>query len=173
MPVPRRRSIFGQVIRGIGWLASSPVHWLGVATIRRGGTFIGDLAERLRPRPRRDPRFRTTERGVFDLGATAWSLGVSVVELRHRLDARRRQTAVAAYLLAGLGVAFFLGWLLQVLHTPMTHGRMLLAFDFLPLCLLFVLLAFHQALVNFQIRVGRTAGWREYLTADDGFWPRM
>jgi hypothetical protein len=48
----------------------------------------------------------------------------------------------------------------------------LLAFDFLPLCLLFVLLAFYQALVNFQIRVGRTAGWREFLTTENGFWPR-
>jgi hypothetical protein len=43
--------------------------------------------------------------------------------------------------------------------------------DILPFCVLLALLAFYQALINFQIRVGRTAGWREYLMTDSGFWP--
>ena len=172
-PAPKRRSLFRRAAGGIGWLSAAPVQWMGVTSIRAGASFIGALADHVRPQPRRDPRFRTAERNVFDLQATAFSFGISVVELERRLDARRRQTGCAAYALAGLGVVFFLGWLVKILNTPVTGGRLLLALDFLPLCLLFALLAFYQALVNFQIRVGRTADWREFLTTEDGFWPRI
>ncbi len=171
-PRPKRRSTFRRVFRGIGWLGSSPVQWMGVRSIRGGAAFIGDLAARVRAPPRRDSRFKTEEDGAFDLRAMAWSYGLTEAELQRRLAGRRRHTALAAYTMAGLSVAFFGAWLLKVLLTPMTGGRLLLAFDFLPLCLLFVLLAFYQALVNFQIRAGRTADWREYLTTEDGFWPR-
>ena len=130
------------------------------------------MAARVRSRPRRDPRFRTEERGVFDLRASAFSYGISVVELERRLAGRRRQPAFLSYAMWLLGTLFFGAWIVKVLHTPLTAGRLMLAFDFLPLCLLFVLLAFYQALMNYQIRVGRTASWREYLTTESGFWPR-
>ena len=77
-----------------------------------------------------------------------------------------------AYLLGALGLVAFMAWFLKVIATPMAAGRLVLAVDFLPLCILFVLLAFYQALVNYQARVGRTAGWREYITTNQGFWPR-
>jgi hypothetical protein len=168
-----RRSMFRRAVRGVGWLSASPVQWFGHKSVRRGASFIGELIDRIRTPAQRDLSFKTAERGAFDLQATAWSLGLTVAELRKRLDGRQRQTALAAYIMAALGVVFFTAWLLKVLHTPTASGRMLLAFDFLPLCLLFVLLAFYQALVNFQIRVGRAASWREYLTTEDGFWPRI
>ncbi len=169
---PKRRSTFRRMLGGIGWLGATPVQWIGVKSIRSGASFIGDVTDRLRAQSRRDPRFKTAEGGTFDLRATAWSLGLTEAALQRRLDARRRQTALAAYVMAGLSVTFFGAWLLKVLYTPTTGGRLLLAFDLLPFCLLFVLLAFYQALVNFQVRVGRTAGWREYLTTEDGFLPR-
>jgi hypothetical protein len=172
-PASIRRSMFRRAVRGVGWLSASPVQWFGHRSVRRGATFIGDLVNRIRTPAQRDLGFKTAERGAFDLHATAWRLGLTVAELRKRLDGRRRQTALAAYTMAALGVVFFSAWLLKVLHTPTASGRMLLAFDFLPLCLLFVLLAFYQALVNFQIRVGRAASWREYLTTEDDFWPRI
>jgi hypothetical protein len=168
----KRRSVVGKVFRGIGWLGSGPIHWMGVESIKRGGAFIGDLSDRLRARPRRDPRFWTEEAGKFDLRATAFSFGISVDELERRFVARRRQTAFLAYVLSVLASLFFGAWLVKVVHTPVTAGRLMLAFDFLPLCLLFVLLAFYQALVNYQIRVGRSVSWREYVTTDSGFWPR-
>jgi len=171
-PKPKRRSIFGMFFRGVGWLGSSPIHWLGVKSIRQGASFIGDLAERSRAGAARDPRFKTAEEGTFDLTATAFSMGLTVSELEARLLARRRQTAVTSYVLGMLGTVFLLAWFCKVVATPVAGERLVLAADFLPLCLLFVLLAFYQALVNFQIRVGRTAGWREYLTTDNGFWPR-
>ena len=169
---PKRRSIFRTFFRGVGWLGSSPIHWLGVKSILQGASFIGDLAERSRARSSRDPRFKTAEAGTFDLPATAFGMGLTVSELEARLLARRRQTAVTSYILGVLAAALLLVWFCKVVATPMVGGRLVLAIDFLPLCLLFVLLAFYQALINFQIRVGRTACWREYLTTEDGFWPR-
>jgi len=171
-PKPKRRSIFGTFFRGEVWLGSSPIHWLGVKSIRQGASFIGDLAERSREGAARDPRFKTAEEGTFDLPATAFGMGLTVSEVEARLLARRRQTAVTSYVLGMLGAVLLLVWFCKVVATPMASGRIVLAIDFLPLCLLFVLVAFYQALVNFQIRTGRAAGWREYLTTEDGFWPR-
>ncbi len=171
-PRPKRRSIFGTFFRLVGWLGSSPVHWIGVKSIRQGACFIGDLADGARARSARDPRLRTAEAGRFDLRATAFSMGLTVSDLEARLLARRRQTALISYVFAAIGAIFLAVWFLKVVSTPMAEGRFVLAIDFLPLCLLFVLLAFYQALINYQIRVGRTAGWREYLTTEDGFWPR-
>ena len=174
MPEPPRprRSIFGKLWGGVRWVGSTPALWFGTESVREGATVIAGLVGRVRARPRRDLRFRTDERGVFDLQATAFSCGISVAELERRLLLRRRQTALTAYVLAGFAVLFFGAWLSKVLAAEGTGQRVLLTVDLLPFCLLFALLAFYQALINFQIRTGRTAGWREYLTTDTGFWPR-
>lgn len=172
-PARNRRSIIRKALDGVGWLGAAPVQWMGVQNIRRGASFIGDLSGRIRTNSERDSRFKTAELGVFDLQATAFSYGISVNELERRLLARRKQTALAAYLMGGLGLAFLLAWFAKVLITPTIGARLLLAFDFLPLCVLFGLVGFYQALLNFQVRVGRTAGWREYLTTEHGFWPRV
>ena len=169
---PKKRGIFRRTYRGAKWLAASPVQWMGVRSIRQGASFIGDLTARARARPMRDPRFKTEDEGDFDLRATAFSMGMTVGQLERRLADRRRQTAMMAYLLGVLGLIAFAGWFVKVISTPMAAGRLVLAVDFLPLCALFMLLGFYQALVNFQIRAGRTAGWREYLATDQGFWPR-
>ena len=171
-PRPKRRSTFGKFFRGVGWLSSSPIHWMGVKSIRRGASFIGDLADRTKAPSKRDPRFKTAEAGRFDLQATAFRMGMTVSQLEHHLLARRRQTALMSYTFGALGSIFLLVWVLKVISTPMIGGRLVLAVEFLPLCLLFLLLAFYQALINYQIRVGRTAGWREYLTTENAFWPR-
>jgi hypothetical protein len=144
---------------------------MGVQNIRRGASFIGNLSQRICTRPERDHRFRIADLGEFDLRATAFSYGISADELQRRLRARRKQTALTAYLMGGLGLAFLVAWFVKILLTPATGTRLILGFDFLPLCLLFELVAFYQALLNFQIRAGRTAGWREYLTTERGFWP--
>jgi hypothetical protein len=146
---------------------------MGVQNIRRGASFIGDLSGRIRTHSERDSRFKTVELGVFDLQATAFSYGISVNELERRLLARRKQTALAAYLMGGLGLAFLVTWFVKVLLIPPTGARLMLAFDFLPLCVLFELVAFYQALLNFQVRIGRSAGWWEYLTTERGFWPHV
>ena len=171
-PTPKRRSIFGKFFRGVGWLSASPIHWMGVKSIRRGASFIGDLAERAKAPSNRDSRFKTAEAGQFDLQATAFSMGMTVSQLERHLLARRRQTALTSYAFGALGGVLLVVWFLKVVSTPMIGGRLVLAVDFLPPCLLFLLLGFYQALINYQIRVGRTAGWREYLITEDAFWPR-
>ena len=145
---------------------------MGVKSIRQGASFISDLAARTRAHSVRDARLKTENEGDFDLRATAFSMGMTVGQLERRLADRRRQTAMMAYLLGVLGLVAFAGWFFKVISTPMVAGRLVLAIDFLPLCALFVLLAFYQALVNYQIRTGRTASWREYLSTDRGFCPR-
>jgi hypothetical protein len=44
----KRRSFFGKIFRGTGWLAAGPVDWAGTRRIRRGWSFIGDS---IRSRP--------------------------------------------------------------------------------------------------------------------------
>ena len=170
-PKPKR-GIFRSTYRGAKWLAASPVQWIGLKSIRQGASFIGDLADKARAKSVRDPRFKIGDGGVFDMRATAFSLGLTVPQLERRLAGRRRQTAMMAYLLGALALIAFVAWFLKVVGTPMAAGRLVLAIDFLPLCVLFLLLAFYQALVNFQVRIGRTAGWQEYVSTNQGFWPR-
>jgi hypothetical protein len=48
----------------------------------------------------------------------------------------------------------------------------MMVWEFLPFLSLFLLVAFYNALLNFQIRVRRSAGWREFLSTEEGFFPR-
>ncbi|MBV9249704.1 MAG: hypothetical protein JO227_10735, partial [Acetobacteraceae bacterium] len=141
-------------------------------TIREAAAFAGDMAASLRLQPHRDRRFHVSKDGTFDLVTTAFSYGVSTPELEQRLAARRRQTGLAAYALGGAGVVLFLLWLIAVLNTELTAGRVLVAVEFRPLCAMCVLLGFYQGLVNFQIRSGRAASWRDFLLTERDFWPR-
>jgi hypothetical protein len=168
----KRRSLLGRVFRSIGWLSAGPIDWVGLRGISRGASFIRDLCVTLRIGARRDPRFRASEDGGYDLEATAFLHGISLFELERRLKVRRRQTARIAYATFALGCIFLTAWMCEALLSPWTTMRVVLALEFLPFCALFFLLAFYNALLNFQIRIGRTASWREYLATDEPFWPR-
>jgi hypothetical protein len=167
-----KRSVFGTVFRGIGWLAAAPVGWLGADRIARSASFIGYLVTVLRTPARGDDRFKTEDAGCFDLRPTAHSYGLSLPALEALLARRRRQTAQIAYAAFVLAWVFLLGWLWHALSTPWTATRVASAIEFLPFCVLFFLVAFYNALLNFQIRVGRMANWREYLATSQPFWPR-
>lgn len=171
-PPPKRRSALRRVFRGIGWLSAGPVDWLGVGRIRRGGAFIADLATLLRTGPVRDTKFRTGDDGAFDLQASAFLHGISVEELNRRLRARRRQTARIAYAGFALGCAFLIAWLWQALSSPWTANRVVAAMEFLPFVLLCFLASFQNALLNYQVRVGRLASWWDYLCTTRHFLPR-
>ncbi len=170
-PAPPR-SRLRKVMGSIGWLFGGGREWAGVAPIRRGFSLIGELARGARdPSPPRE-RVHLNEDRSLDLQATAFSLGITVPALRARLEARRRETARLAYFLFGLGVLGLGWWLRSAPAAPLTGSRILLVIDFLPFCVLFFLLGFYQALLNYQIRSGRRVGWREYLMAEDGILPR-
>jgi glucan phosphoethanolaminetransferase (alkaline phosphatase superfamily) len=95
-----------------------------------------------------------------------------VPELERRLKIRRRQTALIAYATFVLASIFLAAWVCEALSSPWTAARVALALEFLPFCALFFLLAFYNALLNFQIRIGRAASWREFLATSEPFWPR-
>jgi len=171
-PAPKARSWFRKTVHGVRWLAATPADWLGTSRLSNGVSLIGRLASAARAGGGRDQRFRVEDRGAFDLQATAFSYGVSAAALEARLASRRRQTAVLAYALFALAWIFLLAWMRSALHAPLNGPRLLVALEFLPFCCLFFLLSFYNALINFQIRMRRSAGWREYLTTDEAFFPR-
>jgi hypothetical protein len=166
----KRRSLFGRVFRG---LSAGPVDWLGLRGISRGASFIQDLAVTLRAGAQRDPRFPASEDDGSDLKATGFLHGISLFELERQLKVRQRQTARIAYATFALGCIFLTAWICEALMSPWTAMRVVLALEFLPFCALFFSVAFYNALLNFQIRIGRTASWREYLATDEPFWPRL
>jgi hypothetical protein len=168
----RRRSIFSKTIHSAGRFVATPFVWMGPQRMVRSASFIGDLTGAIRIRSWRDPRFKTGEDGGFDLDATAFSCGLSVMELEARLTQRQRETARVAYATFALTALFLVAWIWRALSSPWTATRIASALEFLPFCALFVLLAFYNSLVNFQIRIRRAASWREYLTTDQPFWPR-
>ncbi len=169
---PRRRSRFRRALGGVGWLFQSPAEWLGWRSISDGADAVGRLYRGTRTGQKRDRRFKTQENDTFDLVGTAFAYGISPEELAQRLVVRRRQTALLAYVLFLMACAFVLAWVWVALRTVSGGGRVVLLLQFLPFCALFYLMSFYQALINFQIRMGRTANWREYLTTEDGFLPR-
>lgn len=159
----------GRFRRSLGYVVSPLSTWSGVRAIRGSAASVGEAITEVRTATRRDPRFRTFPDGQFDLEATAFLLGSSVKELKRRLAARRRQSAFLAYGSFALAMASFGFWLVQAFgETPASIMFMLNAFGFGLVCLL---TAFYQALVNYQIRSGRTETWRDFILTDHGFWP--
>ena len=170
--MPRRRFAFRKALGGIGWLAAAPVDWAGAKSISRAASLIGGLAGAMHARPQRDPRFKVGDAGGFDLMATAFSCGMTVPQLEARLATRRKETALVAYAMFALAGLFLLAWVRAALSARWTTSRMVLSVEFLPFCVLFFLIAFYHALLNFQIRMRRLATWREYLLTSESFWPR-
>jgi hypothetical protein len=167
-----RRSWFGKLFGGVGWILSGPMDWADTKSIARASALIRGLSIVARSWLPRDSRFRLEPDGGFDMTATAYCFGLSVPELQRLLTARRRQTARIAYLMFGLACVVLLTWFRNALMSPWTSARVVLALEFLPFCVLFILIAFYNALINFQIRMRRVVGWREYLTTNEAFWPR-
>ena len=169
---PKHRSGFIRALGGVGWLFQSPAEWLGWRSISEGADAVGRLYRRARTGQKRDRRFKTRENYTFDLVGMAFAFSISTEELERRLAVRRRQTALLSYVLFLMACAFVLAWVWVALRTVSGGGRVVLLLQFLPFCVLFYLMSFYQALINFQIRTGRTANWREYSTTEAGFLPR-
>jgi hypothetical protein len=170
-PPLRKRSILGRVRRGARWLGRRPAEAVGLSEIRENAGLIAMLFRMLKAVPHKDRRLHLDEDRKLDLRATAFSCGVPERELAAQLAQRQRQTAVAAYVAFSLGWLFVLTWLWRVLTSPWTAFRIVSAIEFLPFCGIFFLLAFYNALQNFQLRTRRMASWHEYLATDEEFWP--
>jgi hypothetical protein len=159
-------------MRRAKWLAGGPADWFGRKSVMSGAGLISGLWRQSRRPVQRDSRFKVDDDGSFDLAATAFSYGISVEALEQRLEQRRRMTFMISYgasLVAILSVIF---WIHSAINEPYTPTRIMMAFEFLPFLSLFYLVAFYNALLNFQIRMRRTANWREFLSTEAGFFPR-
>ena len=172
LPVRRRAGWVRRTARRVGWLFASPTEWFGVRSVKSGAASIGRLYQGMRPPRHRDRRVSLGDGKAFDKAATAFNYGISPEELERRLAVRRRQTARFAYALFTIGCLFVLSWLWVASRTPSELGRLVMLLRFFPFCVLFYLLSFYNALVNFQIRTGRAANWMEYISTERGFLPR-
>lgn len=161
----------GRLVRAARYMSSPLGIWAGARSIRQSAALIGDTVRDVRVATRRDPRFRLFPTGEFDLEATAFFFGISVPDLKRRLAARQRQTAFMAYTcfaLAAFSSATWIGGLFGLLSYT---GSVLLTANAIFFGVVCFLGAFYHSLVNFQLRVGRAAKWKEFLLADSGFWP--
>jgi hypothetical protein len=168
----KKPSFFGRTMRRVGWLAGGPADWFGRRSVRSGAGLIGKLWHQTRNAPKRDSRFKIDDSGGFDLKATAFSYGISKEVLEQRLEQRQRMTFMLSYGALVIAVLSMLFWIHSAINEPYTLARVMMAWEFLPFLSLFLLVAFYNALLNFQIRVRRSASWREFLSSDEGFLPR-
>ena len=154
------------------FVAGGPIANIGLEEISSGVRLIGQLTKQVRHGPALDGRLKADEHGDVDLGATAFSYGISVEELLERMHQRRRQTARSAYALFCLGGCFLLVWLWQAMHMPRSAARIVSAVEFLPFCVLFLLVATKSAHSNWQLRTRRLGSLGDYLRSSDPFLPR-
>ncbi len=167
-----RPSFVRRTWRRAKFVAGGPVASVGVNEIGRGARFIDGLVTVLRSGPPKDDRLKLNEDQTIDLLATAFSYGITVPELEHRLRARQVQTCRAAYAMFAMGCGSLLLWVYGALHMEMTRARLVSAAEFVPFVMLFFLLAFRSALMNWQLRTRRLGSPVAYLRTTDSFLPR-
>lgn len=163
----RRR---GTIWRGLRFILRSPFGALGTEDIVRNAETIGKLGAQIRRAPGPDTRIRTDDDRNLDIVAMAAGAGVSIAEIMRLLGNRRRQTAHAVfyYLAGGFG---FLGlWLLEAVRIPV-YARAAYVVGLLAICTAFFLSALYNALINWQIRTLRLGTVREFLAAEESWWP--
>jgi hypothetical protein len=168
----RKPSFFRRMMRPVGWLVSGPADWFGRKSVDSGAHLIGNLWQGVRTGTKRDSRFKVDENGGFDLAATAFSYGLSVEALQLRMRQRQRTTSMTSYGALIIAVISVIVWIYSAVEQPYTFARLMMVWQFLPFIGLFLLLAFYNALLNFQIRLRRSASWREFMSTDEGFFPR-
>ena len=172
-PVPKASvSMLRRAWRRTKFVAGGPIANVGLEDISNGARLIGQLTKQVRHGPVLDDRLKADGHGGIDLRATAFSYGISVDELLERMHERRRQTARSAYALFCLGGCFLVVWLWQAMHLPRSAARIMSAVEFLPFCVLFLLVATRSAHTNWQLRTRRLGSLGDYLRTSDPFLPR-
>lgn len=164
-------SLLEKLWRGAGRAFTSPGRLLPKREIAEVAGLIKGLADAIKQGPRRKQGIIVEGDRSFNLAMTAQFYGVSLDEFEAVLARRRYMTMRFAYLAFILGWLFFLAWCYQLIYVPGNIGFMVLMFEYAPFCLVFFLLSFRSALLNFQIRTLRLATAAEYLHTSEKFWP--
>ena len=163
---PRRRGLWG----ALGYLFSGPVAAFGAKEITKGGRTIRALIGAIKEGPQRDPRILTEEEGQLDLKAIAFQFGTTEAGVEEMLRNRRRQTARATFCYLAGGAGFLCLWFYVAILTP-SYASVTYVIGLLTVCAVFLLSAFHNALVNWQARTRRLGTAREFLNARETWWP--
>jgi hypothetical protein len=167
----KRMSLLSRAWSGVKWIGSVPGRAFPKPEVIEGGRFLTGLITGVRRGARRNTRFRVDEDRRIDVEATAFLHGMKAWQVEGLLRLRRRQTALAAYILLGAAWALFAYWLFEIAITPWASWSIAPVLEFAPLCLFLFLTAFQNALQNYQLRTRRLATAWEYLTTSEQFWP--
>ncbi len=164
---PKRRMLRKAVRLAFG----APIACFGPKQIRENAAFIAGLAQTIRIGPGADYRVRLSAGRNLDVLAMAWDAQVPPAEIMRQLDNRRRQSARSTLCyLAGAVLFLLVGFYHAAAALPVLPSlSYVLAMGAISCC--FLLLAFYNALVNWQVRTLRLGTAREFLDADESWWP--
>ena len=165
-PALRRRGLWGT----LGFLLSGPVAAFGTKNVMEGAQLVGNLVDVIKVGPGPDRRVRVDEAGALDLQAMAFLAGTSEAGLEAMLANRRRQTARATWCYLAGGCGFLLFWFYQAFVSP-AYASLPYVLGLVALCGTFFLSAFHNALVNWQVRTRQLGTARQFLNAEETWWP--
>lgn len=166
-----KRTLLGRLWGGVKWVGSVPARGLPLEEISSGWRWIAETITGFRTKKPEDRRFRTYEDGSFDLQATAFLHGMTVWQVDSLLARRQRERAIAAYFFFAWGLLFLAIWLWMMATTPWSGWLIVPVLEFAPFCVFLFVIAFQNALANYQIRIRRLASPAEFLKAE-AFWPR-
>jgi hypothetical protein len=166
-----RSGATGMMWRRARWVASLPLRYFPSREIGENAGLIRSLFQAATSRPYSASGLIQGDGKSFDLAATAFTQGISIWELEKALARRQQTTAIVAYIAFALGWLCFIALVYRLLEMDWNSGSVLTALEFAPLCVAFFLYAFKTALQNNQIRTRRLVTAREYLSANDRFWP--
>ena len=164
---PKRRTLW----RGVRLALGAPAACFGARQIRENAAFISGLAWMIRTGPGADHQVRLRAGRNLDVLAMAWDSQVPPAEIMRQLDNRRRQSARSTLCyLAGAVLFLLVGFYHAAAALPALPSlSYVLAMGAISCC--FFLLAFYNALVNWQVRTLRLGTAREFLDADESWWP--
>ena len=166
---PRKQR--GSLWRGVRLVLGAPVACFGYRQIADNADTIGKLIGDIRGGPGPDHRVRLAPDLTLDVAAMAWEAQVSPREIERQLGNRKHQTARATFLYllgAGLFVAYAFYHAIATFPIFPTLSYLL---AMASICCCFCCMAFYNALVNWQIRTRRLGSAREFLNADETWWP--
>ena len=163
----KRRTLW----RGIRLVVSAPAACFGGKQIRENAEYIGDLAQMIRTGPGTDPRVRLSKDRSLDVLSMSWNAQVPPSEIERQLDNRRKQSARSTLCyLTGALLFLVVGFYHAAAALPASPSLSYVV-GMGAICSCFFLLAFYHALVNWQIRTRRLGTAREFLYADESWWP--
>ena len=152
-------------------MLGAPIACFGYRQIADNAELIGGLARTIRAGPGADPRVHLGSDRTLDVAAMAWEAQVPQAEIERQLGNRRRQTARSTLCyLAGATVFMVLGFYHAATTLPASPSLSYVA-AMTAICCCFLALAFYNALVNWQVRTRRLGTAREFLHAEESWWP--